>query len=509
MPIPSSLFVHHYFPNAEAIPFGDSLNHLFFVPRGDNPKFVIHGPNVVRLTKALLELKLGVAEPGLLAGTELDKDRTRRAYLKYYSDIYKALEIDEQDQEKLERTELFISVAALYHDIGKTIRRANHPQIGANLLRNSDQQQSNLLVNALQYHGEPDDHESKHHRFSLICSTTQHHDKFGVVSTGEGALPIFSDILYFTSNEKVLEGIKKNVTSVMLLNLGDIAAVVPGTVSQKDVEEAELIAEEIGKCRKGQNSSNESELLTQLTSIIEKPSCCLGLKPRKVHDVLNDWHILVESIGDPEVQGIRGRLKRRLLSLEQNPARTIQRILRLLIEAIETSNAQPLTSLMSPTLVESILVGALGSHQFQNFCRQFASAVKLDYGLNFFKAIVCACARKTLHGPDQKAWPRASWDSLSLEEATSIANIGRDRTQDITTHITSLFVKVLHGVTTRYAGILESGGLDARRFGFQMRDLTSDPKIREAIIDLLCVKENKDHVALTWIADEVTIWSMD
>jgi hypothetical protein len=42
-----------------------------------------------------------------------------------------------------------------------------------------------------------------------------------------------------------------------------------------------------------------------------------------------------------------------------------------------------------------------------------------------------------------------------------------------------------------------------------MRDLTADPKIRESIIDLLCWQDSKDHVALTWIADEVTIWSMD
>jgi hypothetical protein len=508
MPSSNNLFSQHYFPNADGIPFGDYLNRLFFDPRPDNLDFIIHGPNVVRLTKALVNNNLK-AEPGLLAGTEDERRQTCNFYFSQFAPIYHALELGEPDREKLEKAELFMGIAAMFHDIGKTIRRANHPQIGANLLRNFNQEQSNLLVRALQYEGEPDELQSKYHRFSLICSTTQHHDKFGIVSTGEGALPVFSDILYFTSNEKALEGIVKNVTSVMLLNLGDIAAVVPGTISQEDRDEALRIAKEISNCRFQQEPTQHDELLVRLTSIIEKPSSCLGLKPRKVLDVLSDWGILVESIRDAEVKGNRGRLKRRLLYLEQNPARTIQRILRLLIEATETCNAHPLTGYLSPTSVESVLVGALGSHQFQYFCQQFASAVKLDYALNFFKAIVCACARKVFHRLGFTPMDQGSWNTLSQEEAKMLEELGRHDLQSIINHVTALFVKVLHGIITRYTGVLEAGGLDARRFGFQLRDLTTDPKIREAIIDLLCMQESKDHVALTWIADEVTIWSMD
>ena len=251
MPSSNSLFSHRYFPGADGIPFGDYLNRLFFDPREDNEDFIIHGPNVVRLTKALVCNRLQ-AENGLLAGTEDERRRTSTTYFRYFAPIYHALELGDPDQKKLERAELFMGAAAMFHDIGKTIRRANHPQIGANLLRSFDQEQSNLLVNALQYDGEPDELQSKHHRFSLICSTTQHHDKFGVVSTGEGALPVFSDILYFTSNEKVLEGIVKNVTSVMLLNLGDIAAVVPGTLGKEIRGEALRVAREIGECRSRQ-----------------------------------------------------------------------------------------------------------------------------------------------------------------------------------------------------------------------------------------------------------------
>lgn len=294
----------------------------------------------------------------------------------------------------------------------------------------------------------------------------------------------------------------------MLLNLGDIAAVVPGTVDKQDKDEALQLANQITACRT-QGGSEHEELLLRLTAIIKKPSCCLGLKPNKVDDVLADWTVLVESIRDSEVKGNRGLLKRRLLYLEQNPTRTIQRILRLLRAAAESSNAAHLMNLLSPAFVESVLVGALGSHQFQQFCQQFASAVKLDYSLNFFRAIVCACTRKALQRTSLQPSAQGKWHSLSTAEAQTLEVLEPHELQGIINHVTSLFVRVLHGIITRYAGVLESGGLDARRFGFQMRDLTSDDNIREAIIDLLCFQESKDHVALTWIADEVTIWSLD
>ena len=502
--MPAPLLTHDYYPSSQ-VPFGEELSKLFFNPPDEREDFMIHGPNVVRLTKALLHNRM--SEPGLLVGSDLDRHRTEDSYLRHYVQIQNALELEAQDHEQFEKLELFIGAAAMYHDIGKTIRRANHPQIGANLLRNFSQDKSNELVEALRYPTESPNSQSKHHRFSLICSTTQHHDKFGVVSTGEGALPIFSDILYFTSHRKVLEGILKNVTSVMLLNLGDIAAVVPGTAAKSDRVEAQRLAKEIFKARRA--GAPEDDLLRELTGIVQKPSNCLGLTPLKVQEVLSDWDALVESIGATDVMGDRGRLKQRLLYLEQNPSRTIRRILRLLNEATDNSNAHVLSDRLSQTSVESVLVGALGSHEFQNFCRRFACSVKLDYALNFFKAIVVACTRKMLKraiSPLPAEGP--AWNSLSAEEADALAHISEQDRQAIANHITSLFVKVLHGIITRYSGVLETGGFDPRRFGFQMRDLTTD-KIREAIIRLLCLEDNKDHVALTWIADEVTIWSMD
>ena len=56
-----------------------------------------------------------------------------------------------------------------------------------NLLRNFAEDQRQHLVEALVYQNEPIDRDANHNRFSLIVSIIQHHDKFGVVTTGEGA----------------------------------------------------------------------------------------------------------------------------------------------------------------------------------------------------------------------------------------------------------------------------------------------------------------------------------
>jgi hypothetical protein len=98
---------------------------------------------------------------------------------------------------------------------------------------------------------------------------------------------------------------------------------------------------------------------------------------------------------------------------------------------------------------------------------------------------------------------------LSPEESASLAGLaGRDKSR-LSDQLTILFVSVLESLVGRYSGVLDYSDVHPRRFGFQMRDLTLDNKIRESIVRLLCVEEQKEPIALTWIADEVTIWSMD
>ena len=522
MSFSNKLLTQDYFPlPVESIPYGDMLNQIFFLPLPDNQDFPIHGPNVIRFIEALVEGEPTSDNASGLIKSESEVKRARNIYLNSYSGIMNALEVDlkssNASSEKSKVIEL-LKVAALYHDIGKSIRRANHPQIGSNLLRNFSEEQSRRLVDILIYDDEPANIKAKYNRFSLIASIIQHHDKFGVVCTGEGGLPLFSDIMYFTSDETTISGIKKNLTSVMLMNLADIAAVnvAPAEKRQISLNLAGSVALNRGKKdKKHLSDKNEFDFLADLTQICKEPGSCLGIDSRKVSQVLTDWKILIESIEHPTVKGNRVQMKLRLMELERNPARAIQRILRLLQESSETTGASVLLDHISQTSVESILVGTLGAHQFQTFCEQLSTVVKLDYGLRFFQAVLCACVRKEIHEnyilDDNKKnkWMHSRLSESEITNLKDLAHQDSTRMPDLASKITTLFIRALESLVSRYAGVLNYATENPRRFGFQMRDLTGDEKIRDTIIDLLCIKEHKDPIALMWIVDEVTIWSMD
>jgi hypothetical protein len=515
----SKLLTSSFFPlPANEVPFGDMLNAVFFRPRKDNEDYPIHGPNVIRFVEAFVDGDLH-NEPGLLKGKV---SRTRDIFSRYYPDIMEALEagleIDRAKESRQRVTEL-LKTAALYHDIGKFVRRANHPQIGSNLIRNYSEIDTRRLIDTLVYSGEDPKTPAKYNRFSLIGSIVQHHDKFGVVSTGEGGLPIFSNILYFTSDETTISGIKKNITSVMLMNLADIAAV--NSADEEKKQKALELANAVGCQRRGEKvprnlpQKSEPELLDEIIEICREPESCLGVDYLKVKNVLSDWEILIKSVCSPDVNGNRVQLKLHLLKLERNPTRAIQRILRLLEECAITTRAPFLLNYLTPTSVESVLVGILGAHQFQTFSEQLATIVKLDYSLNFFQAVMCACVRKELHDNYKLEDNEINnWQPHRLteeEEENFEKDVPPDNTRvtDLANKITILFVRVLNELVSRYAGVLDSNSPNPRRFGFQMKDLTGDKKILDTIIDLLCIKEHKDPIALTWIVDEVTIWSMD
>jgi hypothetical protein len=507
MSIADNFFIpNQCFPKISgSIPFGDMIVELFYNPSIE-PEFPLHGSNAVRFIEELLNPSVTLNTPGLV--NPKDIYRVRNIYQKYYNDIIAALGgIPARERE----TEI-LKIGALYHDIGKFIRRANHPVIGANLLRNYNEGQRRLLVNALGDVNDPD--ETKHNRFSRITSIIQHHDKFGVVSTGEGGIPIFSDILYFTSNSRAMEGIKKNITSVMLTNLADIAAVTIGKMDPKHKQDAEKIAKNIYTCRDKQGMESSIEGFCQnLLTVCCRPDISLGLDLDKIKTVLEDWALLMRWVEDPSVHGDRVCLKRQLLEIERNPGRAIDRVLRLLRQTATGSNCTPLVNdnYLSLTSVESTLVGTLGAYQFQTFSELLATVVKLDYGLNFFKAIICATVRKELDKTYSAIREdKDTYHCLSDMERDELSKKSVDELTQIARKITTLFVKTLEGLINRYIGVFGySSSAEPRRFGFQMRSLSSDHKIRNTIIDLLCVQDHTEHIALTWLGEEVTIWSMD
>jgi hypothetical protein len=130
----------------------------------------------------------------------------------------------------------------------------------------------------------------------------------------------------------------------------------------------------------------------------------------------------------------------------------------------------------------------------------------MDYGLKFFKGIVCACVRNKIKTESAE---KDGWQKLSKNEKDLLDKLPSEDLQIIVKKVSKIFIQVISGIITRYNSMFELKIECAYRFGLQMRTLTEDDNVREQIIHFLCSEENMDHVALTWIADEVTFWSMD
>ena len=499
---PYDFFISDFFPKATDIPFGKQLNSLFFKPRSDNHDFPIHGPNIIRFAKSFLR----EAKKLDLNSVKCSKE-SQHLFLTKHENMLKLMEVD-SNEHSLQKAEEFLAICALYHDIGKVIRRENHPQIGANLLINYDDRERENLVNALGTTLDSSSQDSKRNRFNLIVSVIKHHDKFGVVSTGEGGLPIFSDILYFWSEESKMDGILKNLTTVMLLNLADIAAVC--TAQRNRRNDALEFARKIWDLRSQNNLQNnfecEENIFNEWKQIYQEPDYYLGISNQAMSDVLNDWEILINAIQENEVGGDRLRLKNRLFELERNPARTIKRIIRLIRTTLSTVGADSLTEYVTITSVEPILVGSIGSFQLQNFCDQLATVVKFDYGLKFFKVLVCTCIKKYIDTLSDEKSPDYE---LSAEEKNTVKDLSTSQQRAIVEELTVLIIRVISSLIGKYTGIIGSFSGSNRRFGFQLMGLTSDKTVLSTIMQLLCIRNNKEFAALTWIGDEVPIWTMD
>ena len=126
--------------------------------------------------------------------------------------------------------------------------------------------------------------------------------------------------------------------------------------------------------------------------------------------------------------------------------------------------------------------------------------------MKFFKGITCACARNKIKS---KSVEKDGWQKLNKNEKEKLDKLSVEDLQDIVKKVSKIFIQVISEIIARYNSMFELKIECAYRFGLQMRTLTEDDNVREQIIRYLCSVENMDHVALTWIADEVTFWSMD
>lgn len=431
----------------QSVPFYEELSDIFNKQRTNekgkiDERLSLHAACTIKYAEALVGSNLiGI----------VDKQSNHGLLNELYSNIlevFKDKRLNDNDTE-------FFKIAALYHDIGKHIEVDNHPQIGLYLIRDFFPDKSKRLISALETK------EDKYEYFALLCSVIQHHDKFGVVSTGEASLPIFADIPYHASNLKTIQGVKKNLAFVCLCNLIDIAASIPF------------------------NSTEPIKLSTE-----------------KIRAISSDWNSLLSAVD--ESKGERELLKEILLEKEYKDYRTIMRIERLLKSA----------TLFFPSLSDKvdsdylqIIVPRVLQCNFSEFSRGLAHITKLDYGLRFFNKLVEGICSKKVEERSHDSFRKATDKNQFIK--TTIVEMGRDA-DTVLDEITIKILKILERFVLRYRWILtnDTRGNPPCRIGYEMRGVIGDEKLTTAIINNLLSPDSEPAV-LSWIMDKTPIWSFD
>ncbi len=348
----------------------------------------------------------------------------------------------------------FFKIAALFHDIGKCTEVDNHPQIGLYIVRDFFPHKTKPLIDILgtEY-------------FALLCSVIQHHDKFGVVSTGEASLPLFADIPYYASNIDTIQGVKKNLSFVCLCNIIDIASSIPTKQARHPIK----------------------------------------LKSDIVKLVSDDWNMLIKAVDDSG--GERERLTEILLQQEYKAFRAINRIQRLIRSS--TFFFPTLGNIVDNNYLQ-IKVPQVLQCNFTEFSHGLAHITKLDYGLRFFQRLVEGICQKKVEERDHDAFRKVPEKDRKEFIQAAINGMQRAELAPVLDEITMKILKIMERLVLRYRWILsaEARTQSPCRIGYEMRGVIGNEKLTSAIISNLLSPDSEPAV-LNWITDKTPIWSFD
>lgn len=265
--------------------------------------------------------------------------------------------------------ESFLRVAALYHDIGKTISDDHHVSRGVHLMRDVNET-TRRAVETL-FDNVPDRR--------CFWNVLRHHDAFGTLCTGEASFPALADLVAWFESKDVppspFHSPLSQMSLLLWLNIADVNAVlaaIPGVRGISTVEAGRYLA---------------------------------------------DWEDIQNHFGEEGKQRSatnREDFRRWAFQRAATAEMTIGRIARLVASSYKrvAGRISPDTEALIATLTEEELQ-ALHGPRFERFCSRFARFCKVDYGLRFFYALM-AHARKS-HPTDDGISRMVSWTCLILQ----------------------------------------------------------------------------------------------
>ena len=354
------------------------------------------------------------------------------------------------DRQHIKRDAL-IQIGSLYHDIGKWIVHERHPIEGFYLLQYLFPIERDCLISLL---GGRD-------TYDLLIAVIRDHDKFGIISTGEGSLSVITDLLNPAKTD--VEFYRAAIVTLLMINMADIAVSAPD-----------------------------------------------GLRDPQATWLVDDAELILNRLEN--AQGSRLSLVRSLTAADQESARTILRISRLVDSAYknailvqkrryekwnQANNGQkppqdytfrqdnwpqiPFSTILD-AVNDELQVEFLGAAH-QKFCRDFSHFSKLDYALYFFGEIARQCNMVRLNEKRQE---------YPLE------------------NLVEPMIEVLKSVVNTYQELTVEDELSPRRIGIQMEGLLRTDRIKETVSALLTgnvpqARRTRADV-ISWITNEVSVW---
>lgn len=234
--------------------------------------------------------------------------------------------------------EPFFRLMAMYHDIGKCVIHERHPMVGWHLIkdvyRNEVENKLYPLLLGIPYNRWARQKDAlmpyQKRLLTIFEANIKFHDLFGVLSTGEAALPVMVDLIPLKGMDTITA--KELFSILFLFNLGDLYGSVP-------------------------------EIL-----------------PEKMNYFCDDWECLCKAIEDAD--GDRDIFFKLLYEEAKTPTRTLERIKRFMNEGESEERRN---------IIEERLLGIFEGETptgRRTFYANFAYFCKLDYALAFKKKIM-------------------------------------------------------------------------------------------------------------------------
>ena len=275
-----------------------------------------------------------------------------------------------------------VRMIALYHDIGKRIAKARHPDEGYFYLKNviSEENKDNIKELICNFDLEFETSNNKKNDTSynenskkkimeklmseiwdVFLMVIRYHDCPGVLGTGEASLGLLVDSLsYHTKSIEKQE---------LILILMGFTTIVDSSASIRP-KGPQL----------GENGGMNIEIIE---NILDDLALFRYVLNKKATQALG--RIRFERLKPDKFEYIdKLKLEEEIFRVEKAEYRTVGRIERLLKERAP----EDLKKQVGKDVIREAMVGALGHTNIQEFCRRLAAVVKLEYMLDFIGWIV-------------------------------------------------------------------------------------------------------------------------